>query len=62
MINSLKLPQKLMFLRSGELGKEFLIAAKRLDNYVIAVDFQCLGPMIWKLSFKRITIIYCTLN
>ncbi|MBD1927149.1 formate-dependent phosphoribosylglycinamide formyltransferase [Trichocoleus sp. FACHB-90] len=34
----LKLPQKLMLLGSGELGKEFTIAAQRLGNYVIAVD------------------------
>ena len=27
-----------MLLGSGELGKEFVIAAKRLGNYVIAVD------------------------
>ncbi|HIK04853.1 MAG TPA: formate-dependent phosphoribosylglycinamide formyltransferase [Trichormus sp. M33_DOE_039] len=38
MINSIKLPQKLMLLGSGELGKEFVIAAQRLGNYVIAVD------------------------
>ncbi|BAZ20125.1 phosphoribosylglycinamide formyltransferase 2 [Kalymmatonema gypsitolerans NIES-4073] len=38
MNNSIKLPQKLMLLGSGELGKEFVIAAKRLGNYVIAVD------------------------
>lgn len=36
--NSIKLPQKLMLLGSGELGKEFVIAAQRLGNYVIAVD------------------------
>ncbi|MFE1743623.1 formate-dependent phosphoribosylglycinamide formyltransferase [Coleofasciculus sp. H7-2] len=35
---SLKLPQKIMLLGSGELGKEFVIAAQRLGNYVIAVD------------------------
>ncbi|MBD2412684.1 phosphoribosylglycinamide formyltransferase 2 [Nostoc calcicola FACHB-389] len=35
---SVKLPQKLMLLGSGELGKEFTIAAQRLGNYVIAVD------------------------
>ncbi len=34
----MKLPQKLMLLGSGELGKEFVIAAQRLGNYVIAVD------------------------
>ncbi len=38
MSDSLKLPQKLMLLGSGELGKEFVIAAQRLGNYVIAVD------------------------
>ncbi|MEJ6480507.1 formate-dependent phosphoribosylglycinamide formyltransferase [Nostoc punctiforme UO1] len=35
---NIKLPQKLMLLGSGELGKEFAIAAQRLGNYVIAVD------------------------
>ena len=35
---SVDLPQKLMLLGSGELGKEFAIAAQRLSNYVIAVD------------------------
>jgi phosphoribosylglycinamide formyltransferase 2 len=35
---SIKLPQKLMLLGSGELGKEFAIAAQRLGNYIIAVD------------------------
>jgi phosphoribosylglycinamide formyltransferase 2 len=34
----IKLPKKLMLLGSGELGKEFTIAAQRLGNYVIAVD------------------------
>lgn len=38
MIKSLKLPQKIMLLGSGELGKEFVIAAQRLGNFVIAVD------------------------
>jgi phosphoribosylglycinamide formyltransferase 2 len=33
-----KLPKKLMLLGSGELGKEFTIAAQRLGNHVIAVD------------------------
>ncbi len=31
-------PKKIMLLGSGELGKEFVIAAKRLGQYVIAVD------------------------
>lgn len=34
----LKLPKKLMLLGSGELGKEFTIAAQRLGNHVVAVD------------------------
>jgi phosphoribosylglycinamide formyltransferase 2 len=38
MSHSLKLPKKFMLLGSGELGKEFVIAAQRLGNYVIAVD------------------------
>jgi len=44
MQNSIKLPQKLMLLGSGELGKEFAIAAKRLGNYVIAVDRYANAP------------------
>ena len=38
MPDSLKLPQKFMLLGSGELGKEFVIAAQRLGKYVVAVD------------------------
>ncbi len=38
MTKSLQLPQKIMLLGSGELGKEFVIAAQRLGNFVIAVD------------------------
>ncbi|MDZ8032321.1 formate-dependent phosphoribosylglycinamide formyltransferase [Nostoc sp. DedSLP04] len=41
---SIKLPQKLMLLGSGELGKEFAIAAQRLGNYVIAVDRYANAP------------------
>ncbi|MBD2384065.1 formate-dependent phosphoribosylglycinamide formyltransferase [Cylindrospermum sp. FACHB-282] len=44
MKNSLKLPKKLMLLGSGELGKEFVIAAQRLGNYVIAVDRYANAP------------------
>lgn len=44
MSNSIKLPQKLMLLGSGELGKEFVIAAQRLGNYVIAVDRYANAP------------------
>ncbi|AUT03882.1 phosphoribosylglycinamide formyltransferase 2 [Nostoc sp. CENA543] len=44
MINSIKLPRKLMLLGAGELGKEFVIAAQRLGNYVIAVDRYADAP------------------
>jgi len=44
MSNYMKLPQKLMLLGSGELGKEFVIAAQRLGNYVIAVDRYANAP------------------
>ncbi|GAB1544443.1 formate-dependent phosphoribosylglycinamide formyltransferase [Scytonema sp. NUACC21] len=43
-MNSIKLPKKLMLLGSGELGKEFAIAAQRLGNYVIAVDRYLNAP------------------
>jgi len=38
------LPQKLMLLGSGELGKELTIAAQRLGNYIIAVDRYANAP------------------
>jgi phosphoribosylglycinamide formyltransferase 2 len=44
MKNSIKLPQKFMLLGAGELGKEFVIAAKRLGNYVVAVDRYANAP------------------
>ena len=37
-MKNLKLPQRIMLLGSGELGKEFTIAAQRLGNFVVAVD------------------------
>lgn len=37
-MKNLQLPQKIMLLGSGELGKEFAIAAQRLGNFVVAVD------------------------
>ncbi|NJK58305.1 MAG: formate-dependent phosphoribosylglycinamide formyltransferase [Pleurocapsa sp. SU_5_0] len=40
----LQLPQKIMLLGAGELGKEFVIAAQRLGNYVIAVDSYANAP------------------
>ena len=38
MPDSIRLPKKIMLLGSGELGKEFVIAAQRLGNEVVAVD------------------------
>ncbi|MCA1995443.1 MAG: formate-dependent phosphoribosylglycinamide formyltransferase, partial [Coleofasciculus sp. S288] len=38
MSDFLKLPKTFMLLGSGELGKEFVIAAQRLGNHIIAVD------------------------
>lgn len=37
-MENLLLPQKIMLLGAGELGKEFVIAAQRLGNFVVAVD------------------------
>ena len=44
MIKNLQLPQKIMLLGAGELGKEFVIAAQRLGNFVIAVDRYANAP------------------
>ena len=38
MKENVKLPQRIMLLGSGELGKEFVIAAQRLGNFIVAVD------------------------
>lgn len=43
-MKSFVIPQKFMLLGSGELGKEFVVAAKRLGNYVIAVDRYANAP------------------
>jgi phosphoribosylglycinamide formyltransferase 2 len=40
----MKLPQKIMLLGAGELGKEFVIAAQRLGLYVVAVDRYANAP------------------
>ena len=43
-MKNLKLPQKIMLLGSGELGKEFAIAAQRLGNFIVAVDRYANAP------------------
>ncbi|MEM6610731.1 MAG: formate-dependent phosphoribosylglycinamide formyltransferase [Cyanobacteria bacterium P01_C01_bin.72] len=43
-MKNLQLPQKIMLLGAGELGKEFVIAAQRLGNFVIAVDSYANAP------------------
>ncbi|MEL7419352.1 MAG: formate-dependent phosphoribosylglycinamide formyltransferase [Cyanobacteria bacterium J06555_3] len=44
MLKNLQLPQRIMLLGAGELGKEFVIAAQRLGNFVIAVDSYANAP------------------
>jgi phosphoribosylglycinamide formyltransferase 2 len=44
MTSSIELPQKILLLGAGELGKEFVIAAQRLGNFVIAVDRYANAP------------------
>lgn len=44
MNGSVQLPRKLMLLGAGELGKEFVIAAQRLGNYIVAVDRYAHAP------------------
>ncbi|AIE74811.1 MULTISPECIES: phosphoribosylglycinamide formyltransferase 2 [unclassified Synechocystis] len=44
MVNPVALPQTFLLLGSGELGKEFAIAAQRLGNRVIAVDRYADAP------------------
>ncbi len=43
-MKNLQLPQKIMLLGAGELGKEFAIAAQRLGNFVVAVDRYANAP------------------
>ena len=43
-MKNLTLPQKIMLLGAGELGKEFTIAAQRLGNFVVAVDRYSNAP------------------
>jgi len=40
----LTLPRKFLLLGSGELGKEFVIAAQRLGNFIVAVDRYANAP------------------
>lgn len=43
-MKNLQLPQKIMLLGAGELGKEFVIAAQRLGNFVVAIDRYANAP------------------
>jgi phosphoribosylglycinamide formyltransferase 2 len=43
-MKNLQLPQKIMLLGAGELGKEFVIAAQRLGNFAIAIDSYANAP------------------
>ena len=44
MKENITLPQRIMLLGSGELGKEFVIAAQRLGNFIVAVDRYANAP------------------
>ena len=44
MTKNIQLPQKIMLLGAGELGKEVAISAQRLGNFVIAVDSYANAP------------------
>lgn len=44
MTKNIQLPKTIMLLGSGELGKEVVIAAQRLGNFVIAVDSYVNAP------------------
>ncbi|MEL6438366.1 MAG: formate-dependent phosphoribosylglycinamide formyltransferase [Cyanobacteria bacterium J06621_8] len=44
MMKNLQLPQTIMLLGAGELGKEFVIAAQRLGNFIVAVDRYARAP------------------
>ncbi len=43
-MKNLQLPKKIMLLGAGELGKEFVIAAQRLGNFVVAIDRYANAP------------------
>ena len=43
-MDNIKLPQRIVLLGAGELGKEFVIAAQRLGNFVVAVDRYANAP------------------
>ena len=43
-MKNIQLPQRIMLLGAGELGKEFAIAAQRLGNFVVAVDRYANAP------------------
>ncbi|WP_309143897.1 formate-dependent phosphoribosylglycinamide formyltransferase [Oscillatoria sp. HE19RPO] len=53
-MHSMQLPQKLMLLGSGELGKEFTIAAQRLGNTVIAVDRYANAPAMQVADYSEV--------
>ena len=44
MKENITFPQRIMLLGSGELGKEFVIAAQRLGNFIVAVDRYANAP------------------
>ena len=45
--------KKILLLGSGELGKEFVIACKRLGQYVVACDKYEYAPEIGRASCRE---------
>lgn len=48
--------KKILLLGSGELGKEFVIAAQRLGQYVVAVDSYDNAPAMQVAHEKELSI------
>lgn len=50
--------KKILLLGSGELGKEFVIAAKRAGQYVVACDrYEDAPPCRWPMSVRCSTCL-----
>ena len=50
--------KKILLLGSGELGKEFVIAAQRLGQYVIACDAYANAPAYAQSSLHGVECLY----
>ena len=52
----MKLPAKILLLGSGELGKEFVISAKRLGCVIVACDSYSGAPAQQAVSYTHLTL------